>query len=327
MLTVLIATKNRSAILRQTLESFCLLQAPSGGWRMVVADNGSTDQTSAVLDSFAGRLPLRTVSEPKGGKNSALNAAFSLIAGDLTVLTDDDVFPHRDWLIEIRKAANTLTEYAIFGGAVRPRWEVPPPRWVEWIKQDAVFTVTNPDLKAGPMRAYNAYGPNMAIRSAAFESGIRFDESIGPRGASYAMGSETELTLRLSRLGYKSWHVPTAIVEHFIRADQIRKSWVLDRAIRYGRGKFRLRELEGIGAPWSVWPQWFGVPRRFLLDVVQEEFRVLWGWLTLDERERLLASWNRNYAWGHIIEARAFVGDRKRGPAETQSKGEYVESR
>jgi hypothetical protein len=36
----------------------------------------------------------------------------------------------------------------------------------------------------------------MAIRTAVFQSGVRFDASIGPRNSSYAMGSETELVLR-----------------------------------------------------------------------------------------------------------------------------------
>jgi L-malate glycosyltransferase len=322
MLTVLLATRNRAGLLQQTLESFCFLQEPSGGWQMVVADNGSTDQTPAVLASFANRLPLRTLSEPKGGKNSALNAALSLAVGDLTVLTDDDTFPRTDWLVELRKAADAQPGYSIFGGVVRPRWGSPPPHWIEWVKQDAVYTLTDPLLKDGHMPAYNAFGPNMAIRSAVFQSGIRFDTSIGPRGSSYPMGSETELTLRLSRQGYKAWHVSTAVVDHFIRADQIQKSWVLDRAVRYGRGKFRLRELEGSGAPWSVWPQWFGVPRRFFRDIFEEEMRVIWGWLTLNERERLSACWNRNCAWGHIVEANASRLDRRRVALANQTQAE-----
>src|SRR5260370_10532419 len=103
MLTVLLATRNRAAILRKILEAFCLLRQPLSGWKLVIADNGSTDQTAAVLASFADRLPLRTVSEPTAGKNSALNACLGLVEGDRTVFTDDHVFPHPEWLVELRK--------------------------------------------------------------------------------------------------------------------------------------------------------------------------------------------------------------------------------
>src|SRR5690242_14211481 len=239
MLTVLLATRNRAAILRETLEAFCHLQEPSSGWKLVIVDNGSTDETPAVLASFAGRLPLQTACEPNGGKNSALNAGLDFVEGDLTVFTDDDTFPNANWLVELRKAADARHEYSMFGGAVVPRWEISPPPWVQWVEQRAAYALTDPLMAEGPIPPYLVFGPNMAIRTAVFQSGVRFDPSIGPRNSSYPMGSETELTLRLSHRGQKAWHVPTAVVEHFIRNYQIRQSWVLKRAIRHGRGQFR----------------------------------------------------------------------------------------
>src|SRR5438105_6746631 len=144
MLTVLLATRNRAAILRETLGAFCNLQEPASGWKLVIADNGSRDQTSAVLAWYANRLPLQVVSEPTGGKNSALNVGLGLVEGDLTVFTDDDTFPKRDWLIELRKAADAQPMYSLFGGAVVPRWESPPPAWVEWLEQGPTFALTDP---------------------------------------------------------------------------------------------------------------------------------------------------------------------------------------
>src|SRR5690242_1243990 len=114
MLTVVLATKNRAAILRETLEAFCQLQPPSSGWKLVIVDNGSIDQTPEVLASFAGRLPLQTLCEPTGGKNSALNTGLGFVEGDLTVFTDDDTFPHTAWLVELRNAADAQPAYSMF---------------------------------------------------------------------------------------------------------------------------------------------------------------------------------------------------------------------
>jgi glycosyltransferase involved in cell wall biosynthesis len=186
MLTVLLATRNRAQILRDVLDAYRHLQAPSSGWKMVVVDNGSTDQTPQVLASFRDRLPLHSVRETKLGKNFALNTGLGLVEGDLTVLTDDDAFPHTDWLVQLQKAAYDHPMYSIFGGTVVPRWEIPPPQWIEWIDLAPIFTITSQSLMEGELPPHLitlVQGPNMAVRASVFQSGTRFDTSIGPRGS------------------------------------------------------------------------------------------------------------------------------------------------
>ena len=240
MLTVLMATRNRGQILANVLAAYCRLQRPSSGWKLIVVDNGSTDETGQVIVSFANRLPLHLLVEPKLGKNRALNAGLEMIEGDSTVLTDDDVFPRADWLLQLRQAADSHPESSMFGGAVLPRWEVHPPSWIRYADLGPVYALTDPSWREGPVIPDLIFGPNMAIRSSVFQSGNRFDSSIGPCGSSYPMGSETEFALRLARQGHKAWYVPNAVVEHFIRAEQLKKEWVLQRAIRFGRGQHRL---------------------------------------------------------------------------------------
>src|SRR6185437_2364896 len=302
MLTVLMATKNRAATLRETLESFCRLQEPSSGWKLVIVDNGSTDQTPEILASFANRLPLHTLYEPANGKNSALNLGLGIVEGDLTVFTDDDVFPHADWLIELRKAADAQLAYSMFGGAVVPRWEIRPPHWIRWLQKGPVYALTDPSMKEGPLPPFLVFGPNMAIRTSVFQSGVRLDPSIGPRGSSYPMGSETELTLRLDRQGYKAWFVPSAVVEHFIRDYQMRKGWVLKRAIRYGRGMFRLHNRTDNS---EIARSWFEMPiLRLYAKVFKEAIKIVRAWLRSDEQGLFSARWRLNYLWGYVIEAR-----------------------
>jgi len=304
MLTVLLSTRDRAAILQKTLESFCCLQRPSSGWKLVVVDNGSTDGTSAVLASFANRLPLHMVSDPAAGKNAALNAGLAFVEGDLTVLTDDDIFPRADWLIELRNAADTQPGYSMFGGSIVPRWEIPPPAWIEWVEKGPMYGLTDSSMKEGEIRPLLVFGGNMAVRSALFQSGIRFDTSVGPRSSSYRMGSETELTLRLNRQGHKAWYVPGAVVEHFIRDYQMREPWVLQRAIRYGRGCFRLWHAE----TWEPVTT-FGIPRYYLRQmnlvrqILQEELKVLTARLGSDHRQFFSARWQRNFLWGVVTEA------------------------
>lgn len=298
MLTVLFATRNRARILRDVLAAYCHLQPPSSGWKLVVVDNGSTDQTREVLASFANRLPVHFVSEPKLGKNSALNTGLALIEGDLTVLTDDDAFPRADWLVQLRRAADARPDYAIFGGAVVARWEVPPPPWLQWINLGPIFTITPSSMEEGelpPGQVTMVQGPNMAIRSQVFESGTRFDASIGPRGSSYAMGSETELLLRLGRQGHRAWHVESAVVEHFVRKEQLSKAWIMGRAVRYGRGWQRMAPNRKL---------WMGVPRHLFRDVPKEALLMAGAALLFKPDAALRARWRFNYLLGWAIESR-----------------------
>jgi glycosyltransferase involved in cell wall biosynthesis len=308
MLTVLLATRNRGRILASVLESFCHLQPPMSGWKLVVIDNGSTDQTSQVLASFTDRLPLCSLHEPKPGKNVALNTGLDWVEGDLAIFTDDDVFPRADWLIELRNAADTHPAYSMFGGTILPRWETQPPAWIRWVldsrradsrvndlRGGPVYTITDPLLREGPVASELVFGPNMAIRTSVFQAGIRFDSCIGPRGCSYPMGSETELLLRLSRQGHRGWHVPKAVVEHFVREEQLKKAWILQRAIRFGRGQYRLSPPPKL---------WIGIPRHLFRDIPKEGLRLVAARLALRKEALFRSRWRFNYLLGLAIEAR-----------------------
>lgn len=306
MLTVLLATRNRGRVFESVLESFCRLQSPSGGWKLLVVDNGSTDATPQVVASFAKRLPLQTITEPKQGKNFALNAGLSLIDGDLTVLTDDDVFPHEDWLIHLRRSADDHEEFSVFGGSIIPHWETPPPAWVRWTDKGAVFAITDPSWPDGPVAANCVWGPNMAIRSNIFRSGVRFDTAIGPRGANYLQGGDTEMTRRLESLGHKAWHASGAVVEHIIRKEQLDKAWVLRRAIRHGRGEFRLGQTDEMNSRKLL----FGSPRYLYRKIFRESREMAVSWLMGKEESLFRSHWRFNYIRGQIQEARALFRER-----------------
>jgi L-malate glycosyltransferase len=310
MLSVLLATRNRSGILRDVLESYCALEQPPSGWKLIVVDNGSTDQSPQVIASFLNRLPLHTIIERRVGKNFALNTGLALVEGDLTVLTDDDAFPRRDWLTQLRQAADSQPAYSMFGGAVVPRWEAPPPHWVQWVEIGPMYTLTEPTLKRGPIPSYLVFGPNMAVRTEVFRSGERFDPSIGPRGRDYAMGSETQLTCKLEQQGHRAWHVPDAVVEHFVRKGQLKKAWVMRRAIRYGRGQYRLwsaAELEHQRL-------FMRAPRYLLTEIYQEAMNMAKAWMSLESEAFFRSRWQFNFLRGKITEARLLVREQLRGP-------------
>jgi glycosyltransferase involved in cell wall biosynthesis len=322
MLTVLLATRNRAPLLRDVLESYCHLQSPPSGWKLVVVDNHSTDQTAHIVASFSDRLPVQYVFEGKLGKNCALNTGLEWVEGDLTVLTDDDAFPHSDWLLQLRRAADTQAEFSMFGGAVVPRWEVPPPRWIPWVEAGPAYTLTSPSLKEGPILPCFVFGPNMAIRNSIIQSGVRFDPGIGPRGSSYPMGSETELVLRLGRKGHQAWHVADAVVEHFIREKQLNKAWVLQRAIRYGRGQYRLSPAEEVNHR----KLWMGIPRHLFRDIPKEAVLMAAEWISLRQEALFRRHWRFNFLRGQAIEARILAWEQATPSSSTYAVAQTKEA-
>jgi GT2 family glycosyltransferase len=313
MLTVLLATRNRSEILRLTLESFCKLQAPVCGWKLVVVDNGSSDRTQDTVRAFFDRLPLQFLTEPRPGKNAALNTALAQIDGDLTVLTDDDVLPRPDWLLKLRHAADAHSQFSIFGGSILPHWEVPPPAWTRWVHQGAAYAVTDPTWAEGPIAASCVWGPNMAIRSAVFKAGIGFNTQIGPSGKNYVQGGDTELTRRLESLGHRAWHVHDATVQHFVREEQLDLGWVMRRAIRYGRGEFRLGQIDELATRRLS----FGAPRYLYKQLGREALHIAVAWLSRREGALIQSRWRYNVMRGRIQEARiAFRQGRVKAEAQ-----------
>lgn len=306
--TILLATRNRASTLEAVLNEYCRLEAPATGWDMVIVDNGSSDRTKQVVDAFSDRLRISYCVEPRPGKNAALNSGLALVTGDLIVFTDDDIFPKTDWLVQLCAAADTQESYTVFGGIIRPRWEVPPSDLIwKTIPMDVCFGIHSSSVREGPADAGQVFGGNVAIRAEVFRSGFRFDPSIGPRPTAYAMGGETELIRRLELDGRKVWCCSTAIVEHLIPRVHLKISWILRRAERSGRaGALRFDvPASPAGEPVRVARTWFGVPRWIFLDAASACATAVRAALVGNSQRFLRARWRLHVLLGAARQSRA----------------------
>ena len=215
--TVIIATRDRARLLEDTLADLARQELGGRSWELIVVDNGSTDGTSALLEGREGSLPLTILYEPEPGKNRALNRAWPHASGDLLVFTDDDVRTDPGWLRSLLEAAERWPDDNLFGGRIDPVFPDSCPAWLTapaFPHRRWAFTTYAPRDDEGPT-SETPLGPNLAIRANTMPPG-GFDESIGPRGPSYAMGSEVELMLRLYRRGEQFIYVPDACVHHVL---------------------------------------------------------------------------------------------------------------
>lgn len=300
------ATRNGAHTLPMVLERYCSLQPPRDRWQLLVVENGSCDNTVEILQAYQSLLPMQLLRCSKTGKNHALNLALDhLSAGggpfddDLLIFTDDDALPATDWLLQWERCCASNPGYDIFGGSICPDWAAPPPAWLtRSVPLGLMFGLTEAGRPAGAIHPGMVWGANMVIRARILLPHQRFDTGIGPNGANYAMGSETELNRRLARAGHKSWFYPQASVAHHIRRSQLTLAYLLQKARRAGRGQY-LQDQPG------QFPQWRNVPRWMYGRFLHHLLAGLAALLLRRQEAAVRHRWELAFFRGYFSQARA----------------------
>lgn len=277
-ISVIFATYKRGDILRLTLDSLMQLNTQGFSHEIILVSNALDRQTDEIaLRYINAGMPLIYLVEPTPGKNAALLAGLNVAQGDLLVFTDDDIIADREWLNALYQGAISYQSCALFGGRILPDY---PANYLalgkdidfnHWFLRSA-YVIANWDQGEGIIQAGHIWGPNMAVRRAVFDSGITFNPDIGPKGADYVMGSETEFLKRAEKKGFTGMYLPKALVYHQIRAEQLSLAWLKGRALRAGKGQAALVEANN-----AVYL--FGVPRylwkKYMLAYLKQWFAFL----------------------------------------------------
>ncbi len=293
------ATYNGAGTLPRVLDAYAQLSEPQGGWKLVIVDNASNDSTPTILAGRTGTLPVKNVRTESRGKNLALNCGLDHVDGDLIVFTDDDAVPERDWLLELRAAADQQDKHDIFAGGIYPLWPTTCPEWIlRLVNLGATFGLTPQDLQSGPVPASQAWGANMAVRRSIFDAGHRFNSAVGPQAGHYVMGSEVEFTARLERAGHRTWFHERARVGHIIRPQQLEREWIVQRAFRLGRHMLHQEQPEFGDAPLLR-----GAPRWKYRLLLSQLLRGLKARALRDTDERFLSDWEISFLRGYLSEA------------------------
>jgi GT2 family glycosyltransferase len=295
--SILLATRNRRASLDRTLESLAAQVAPGIEWEVLVADNGSTDDTVSALARWSERLPLRWAVEPMAGKNRALNRVLGDTRGRLLLFTDDDVVLAPGWIAAHAAAAARWPDHDIFAGVIRPLFPAVAPSWAVREPFHSILFAAYEHGATEQPTDHLPFGPNYAVRAPLLLS-AGFDAAVGPNGSEYAMGGETEMLRRLTRQGAQTVYVPSAVVEHVVRPEQLTHSFITTRASRFGRGLVRLGDVE-----WSP-HRLFGVPRYLVRQLVEAWVARGWACLKGEPGARLATEFTYRTVLGSIAECR-----------------------
>jgi len=228
-ITIAIFTLNHARSLIHTLQALREVRIPAGATcELLVVDNGSTDDTPQLIDSFAmPHLRIRNVLERRRGLSHARNTAIRESSGRVLVFLDDDVRPQPNWLERISEPLLTGTADAVAGAvkiasSLERPWMTPKHR--AWLASTERLDSVNPQ---------DVVGANMAFSKTVINKVPAFDPELGPGALGFY--DDTLFAWQLKEAGYRIVSRFDAVVEHFFDDSRLSRSAFLAAAKTRGR--------------------------------------------------------------------------------------------
>lgn len=198
-ISVVVCSYNGARTIGKTLATLENLEYPD--YEIIVVDDGSTDQTSAI----AARHDVRLIRTENNGLSVARNHGMNAATGEIIAYIDDDAYPDPHWLTYL--ASSFLrTEHAGIGGP-----NIAPPG-------DGAIADCVANAPGGPVHvllsdevAEHIPGCNMAYRREKLLAIGGFD----PRFR--VAGDDVDICWRLHERGWTLGFAPTAVVWHHRR--------------------------------------------------------------------------------------------------------------
>ncbi len=249
--TVIIITLNRPALLAEALASLLPQTRPPG--EILVVDNGPSEDTAAVVESFLSRLPVVYLQERHRGYGPARNCGLRRARGRILLFLDDDCRAAPDW-IERLVGPIEAGEADIAGGSricARPGLAAR----LDYLSADA--PILHPGLPRG-------YVPHLSTANLAFPRSVA--EKVGAFDETLATCEDRDFCARARALGFRILYAPEARVAHLPPIYDLRDYF--RRMVRYGRGTsqyfLRHRDTEPLARLFPASP----TLRLFLLPVL-----------------------------------------------------------
>lgn len=242
-ISVIICTRNRANSLRETLR--CLSVAQRGPLRcgVVIVDNASSDDTANVAKEFSDRLPIHYLYESRPGKGHALNRALDEAPlGRIVAVLDDDMSPHEDWFLGVKRICDRWPDKDYFTGRSHIVWPAEKvPSWCQHpgLQGWAYSVMGGPTDK--PVAAGRWFsGNHFWFRKRVIQDGRRFGvEKVDLR--THMEVPEPYFMLQLAEDGFGGISGPDAVCGHRVQPELLTSAGLKRRALRAGRAFGRVR--------------------------------------------------------------------------------------
>jgi GT2 family glycosyltransferase len=244
-ISIIIATKNRSAELKALLNS---IRAVRGLHKfqleILVGDNDSTDATWDTLLAENKQFPalIRPLRVKTPGKSSVLNEAMRAAHGDVLAFLDDDVVVDAGWLQAIENFFQKGTHSAGQGAI---RMQAPESEDSETRRLIQRYrTIPNVEFGSDIQEVHSLNGANFAVSRKVLNRVGRFNERLGP-GAS-GTSEDVEFARRLIREGFRIGYMREAVVYHRIDPFRLTEEYFRTHHKQQGHSRILMND-RGIG--------------------------------------------------------------------------------
>jgi len=195
LVSIIIPAYNAEKTLARCLEA-CLNQTYSDV-EVIVVDDGSTDSTPQIAESFSATF----LTQQRQGPAAARNRGAETAKGEYLAFTDSDCVPAPDWIERL------VSEMGDGVAAVGGTYDIANPESLlaRMVHEEIVARHARLDRDVDFLGSFN-----LMVRRAAFEEVGGFDESF-PR----ASGEDNDLAYRLQNAGGRLRFVPEAAVAHY----------------------------------------------------------------------------------------------------------------
>lgn len=266
--SVIIPTYNRGPQMEGLLSSLEQQSFPAHQFEVIVVDDGSTDGTRKILDTWSRKksVTLKSIHQENRGPGAARNRGAEEAKGEVLVFVDSDCWVPRDWL-ECLLGPFQSPNVRLVGGSELPHPEDSFLSRCFWYAMNSKWTTGG--IRGNRGRKLGKYYPrsfNMAVL-------LRDFKKVGGFQQAAIYGEDIELSYLIKGLGGKAAFADMAKVFHRKKMGFIQFA---GQVFRIGRARFWL----GRKYPPLAEPVYF-LPALWLLSFVGASFMVLFGPLAM----------------------------------------------
>lgn len=207
-ISVVIPTRNRGKLLEDTLQALCLQNTPQLLQEILVIDDGSTDSTQQIVESYQEILPIRYFFQPHLGVSTARNLGAGLAVGPLILFLDDDVVPGTSLIEEHVQFHQRHSDehYALLGYVTwHPRAKATP--FMEWYGEFGALFGYSKIRENQPISERFFYSCNISLKKRFFLANNGFNTNL-------TVLEDHEFGYRLAKAGMKLIFKRSAIGFH-----------------------------------------------------------------------------------------------------------------
>jgi len=240
--SVIVPTLNQSAKLNQCLFHLSELSFDPDLFEVLVIDNGSTDDTKQVADTFKNEISnLRYFFSAISGLHASRNLGLEKARGAFLSYIDDDSLVTRGWLKGIQRAFEDMN-VALVGGPCLPKYESEPPEWLKYFWSDCEFgkilgylSLLDFGDKFIAIPPSHIFGCNFNIRKDVLTKAKGFPpDGFPPELWRYRGRGDSLVSAKIAEFNLLSVYSPEVKIFHLVSNDRLSEEYVYQRAFKAG---------------------------------------------------------------------------------------------